>query len=244
MEKRPGKKCIIVFLKSPEEGKVKSRLAETVGEATACRLYKNFTLDLLETLEKVSGEERCALQLYFHPPGSERLIVDWLGNGYRYVPQQGKDLGERMGNAFQGCFSEGFDSALLIGSDIPDLPDRIVKEGFASLQRSDAVIGPSLDGGYYLIGFKSDTFIGEVFEGISWGTAGVLKRTMKVFRQRKAGVSILPSWRDIDTYEDLKELLGRDENSRFEHSRTMRYLRSRMPGKTITAEKGGGHGEL
>lgn len=231
MGKRPGKNCLIVFLKSPEEGKVKSRLAKALGEETACRLYENFTLDLLETLGRVREEERCALTLYFYPPESGRRMVDWLGDGYRYMPQQGKDLGERMGNAFQECFSEGFDSALLTGSDLPDLPDTIVKEGLAFLRRSDAVIGPALDGGYYLIGFKSDTFVPEVFEGIPWGTAGVFDRTMDIFRQNKVRVSILPPWRDIDTYEDLKELLRGDEDSRFEHSRTMRYLRSRIAAK-------------
>ena len=89
-----------------------------------------------------------------------------LGDEFSYIPQTGDDLGERMKLAFLRCFSEGARSVVLIGSDIPDLPARIVDEAFRALDENDAVIGPAADGGYYLIGFKRDTFNGNVFPGI------------------------------------------------------------------------------
>ncbi len=86
-----------------------------------------------------------------------------------YIPQTGEDLGERMKLAFLRCFSEGARSVVLIGSDIPDLPARIVDEAFRALDKCGAVIGPSVDGGYYLIGFREDTFCGDVFAGTFLG---------------------------------------------------------------------------
>jgi hypothetical protein len=213
MRQFTGKQCILFFLKAPEEGKVKSRLAEVIGGESACRLYKYFIMTMLETLNKVSEEESLALKLCFHPPEAKGLIMGWLGSGYDYMPQQGEDLGQRMKNAFQECFAEGYDSALLLGSDIPDLPVMIIKEGFCSLINSDAVIGPAYDGGYYLIGFRSDTFLPEVFEGISWSTDNVFQKTMEICAERDLIVATLPRWRDIDTYEDLQELVRQDINN-------------------------------
>lgn len=225
--------CLLVFIKSPEKGTVKSRLVEAIGEKQARELYQNFVLDLLETLEKTAAERRYDLKLYFHPPESGKTIAGWLGNKYDFRPQRGKDLGERMHNAFLEVFSEGFDLALLIGSDIPDLPEKTIADGFASLQNSGAVIGPSLDGGYYLIGFRSPAFLPEIFADMPWGTGGVLERTIKILKHSHDGFSTLPAQRDMDTCADLKDLLERHRNSSFTNSRTMRYLLSQRWTKTL-----------
>jgi rSAM/selenodomain-associated transferase 1 len=225
--------CLLVFIKSPEKGTVKSRLAGAIGEKQARKLYRSFVLDILETLEKTAAEGRYTLKLYFHPPESGKAIAGWLGNKYDFRPQRGKDLGERMQNAFLEVFSEGFDPALLIGSDIPDLPEKMIADGFASLQNNGAVIGPSLDGGYYLIGFRSPSFLPEAFADIPWDTGGVFERTIEILKRSHDGFSILPAQRDMDTCADLKDLLERHQSSYFTNSRTMRYLLSQRWTKTL-----------
>ena len=105
-----------------------------------------------------------------------------------------------MADAFAG----GFDRAIVVGSDVPDLPEAFMQESFAALEAYDSVIGPALDGGYYLIGFKRETFLPEVFQGIEWGTDRVLTRTLDIFGEHQRTAYLLPPLRDIDTPEDLR----------------------------------------
>ena len=198
---------------------VKSRLSRDIGAETALSLYKNFCLDLLETLRR----GRHAFKVFFYPPESGKRIAEWLGQDCSYAPQRGGDLGERMKNAFHLAFAEGFSRVLLIGSDIPDLPNSILREAFG-FNGSDAVIGPAFDGGYYLIGFKEDSFLPEVFDGIPWGTDEVFKRTMERFRKGGCKVRILPTWRDVDRFEDLRALAERNRDTEFADSRTMAFI--------------------
>ena len=215
--------CLIVFVKSPETEGVKSRLAAAVGEKKTRRLYRCFVEDLLDSLDKGNY----CLKLFFYPPDGQPVLSRWLGDDRFYEPQAGDDLGERMKDAFEKCFAEGFDKAILIGSDCPDLPREIIDKGFAALTSRDAVIGPSLDGGYYLIGFHAATFLPELFTGIPWSTGAVLKSTRAILDKKGLSVSLLPPWRDIDTHEDLKALVERHRNTPFAKSRTVRFALSR-----------------
>ena len=217
-----NRRCLIVFVKSPETGSIKSRLAAAIGEQKARQLYKRFVQDLLDSLDKGNY----CLKIFFYPPDQRQVLVQWLGNSRSYEPQIGDDLGERMKNAFEKCFSDGFEAAILIGSDSPDLPAEIVDEGFVSLKGSDVVIGPSLDGGYYLLGFKADTFLPAAFTGISWGTDGVIKNTREILENNGLSMTVLPAWRDIDTYKDLRTLIERHGNTPFAKSRTIQYAMS------------------
>ena len=216
-------RCLIVFVKSPEAEGVKSRLAAAVGEQKTRRVYRCFVEDLLDSLDKGNY----CLKIFFYPPDEQPVLSRWLGDDRFYEPQAGEDLGQRMKNAFEKCFAEGFDKAILIGSDSPDLPREIIDEGFAALTSCDAVIGPSCDGGYYLIGFKSETFPPDLFSDILWSTGGVLKSTRAILDKKGLRVFVLPPWRDIDTYEDLKALLECHRNTPFAKSRTVRYALSR-----------------
>lgn len=215
--------CVVVFAKSPGKGNVKSRLAASIGEDFVCALYKCFVGDLLRMLRK-SGYPYV---ISFYPPNAGGDMEKWLGKDHKLMPQQGQNLGERMGNAFIKVFSEGFDFVVLIGSDSPDLPKLLIEKSFASLMDYGAVIGPSLDGGYYLIGFNRDTFAPSVFEGIEWSSASVFNRTMDIFKKTDCKVHILPKWRDIDTLNDLKALYYKNLDSDFAASSTMKYLQSR-----------------
>jgi uncharacterized protein len=214
-----NRQCLLLFLKYPERGKVKSRLAKDLNKDITLLLYKNFILDLLDTLKK--GKFR--VKICFHPPDSKEKVTDWLGNNYVYMPQIGEGLGERMKNAFTTVYSEGFSKAVLIGSDIPDLNDTVLDEA-SECDDHDAVIGPASDGGYYLIGFQNNTFLPEIFDGIQWGSGTVFKKTIGILKKNNRKVHILPEWQDIDRLDDLRALFDRNRDTEFAHSRTMVFL--------------------
>lgn len=215
-----NKECVIMFVKSAERGMVKSRLAASVGEDVALDLYKCFVRDLMEML--VQG--RYPLKVFFYPPDSRRKIRQWLGDEQTLIPQKGSDLGERMKNALELVFSQGFHHALLIGSDAPDLSDLLIEEALGALEDYDAVVGPSIDGGYYLIGFTREAFIEEVFRGIAWSTSEVFEETVKILMRANLMVHILPPWRDIDTVDDLKAIFRDRRNTPFVESATIKYI--------------------
>ena len=128
----------------------------------------------------------------------------WLGEDYLYMPQQGENLGERMKNAFTEALAMNFKRVVLIGSDIPSLPLEFIEEAFISLEKKDVVIGPSADGGYYLVGFRDKKFSPRAFKGIPWSTERVFEETMKIFEHEGLTVHTLKMLRDIDTVQDLR----------------------------------------
>jgi rSAM/selenodomain-associated transferase 1 len=193
-------RCLLFFIKNPEKGKVKTRLASAIGDKMAVKLYKRFLLEMLFTL----NEGTFIFYLCYSPESPLSSLKDWLGDRYLFMPQTGEDLGERMKNGFLEAISMNFKRVVLIGSDIPDLPLEFIEEAFHSLQEKDAVIGPALDGGYYLIGFRKETFSPRVFEGIRWSTESVFERTLNVLEQEGRTVHTLRALRDIDTVEDLR----------------------------------------
>jgi rSAM/selenodomain-associated transferase 1 len=212
--------CILFFIKSPERGQVKRRLAASLGETVATELYSTFVIDALATLDTC----RARVVVCFYPPEKERSIVAWLGRHHSYLPQRGEDLGQRMRNAFIDAFDRGFQQVIIVGSDIPDLPRAVIEDSFESLQTRDAVFGPSFDGGYYLIGFKRHTFQPQAFEGIVWGTETVFQATIDRLRTKGLSLRTLPTWNDIDTLADLKDLFQRHRQTAFSSSQTISYL--------------------
>jgi hypothetical protein len=194
--------AVLLFIKSPEKGKVKSRLAKAIGEDAALDIYKCLVCYTLENLK--AG--KYLFRLCFYPPDSGAIIKNWLGNTYNYAPQHGRDLGERMKSAFVQAFSDGSEKVLLIGSDIPDLSVSLVDEAFKALDTSDAVIGPAHDGGYYLIGFNRVSFLPDIFQWIAWSTDSVFYQTMKVFEKSGLNVHFLKVLMDVDTFDDLLSL--------------------------------------
>jgi rSAM/selenodomain-associated transferase 1 len=214
------RRCILLFLKAPERGKVKTRLSEVLGNGIALGLYQNFVADIIATLQ--TG--RYNFRICFHPPDAENKVTDWIGHEYVLVPQWGNHIGERMANAFRKTFVDGFDHVLLIGTDLPDLPATVIDDAFESLEKNAAVIGPAFDGGYYLIGFQSKTFLPAVFEKIPWGTRQVFEKTIKIFEKNQYRVHRLPKWRDIDLYEDLKCFAAENVRSKSAARNTVEYL--------------------
>jgi uncharacterized protein len=214
-------RCLIMFTKYPEAGKVKSRLTLGGDKALVAALYRCFIEDLLEELS--AGDYRFLIA--YDPPERENDFVKLFGDGFLYTPQIGADLGTRMHDALTRCFSQGFRSVVVIGSDSPNLPRWIIEEAFTSLVSHGAVIGPTWDGGYYLIGFSKDFLSLQVFEDMAWGTESVFKETMHRFRKDGISVHVLPKWRDIDRPEDIHSLMTECAGSDFAASRTMRFLK-------------------
>jgi rSAM/selenodomain-associated transferase 1 len=211
---------MLLFLKAPVSGRVKTRLAAALGDDAALDLYRNFVLDILDTFEN----EGSPYSIFFYPPDAKALIFGWLGQHRQYLPQEGTDLGERMKNAFTRVFQEGQDRAIIIGSDMPDLPARLLNEALESLVTHDCVIGPAADGGYYLIGFAKAGFRPTVFDNIAWSTERVFAETMLRLEHDGARVHVLPLRRDVDTIDDLRDFFERNRDHPDRAPRTMASL--------------------
>lgn len=215
------KECILVYVKFPEKGKVKTRLARDIGNEQAIELYKCFILDIVETLSTLP-QRAC---ICYAPEESGRVFRDWLGDNFLYAPQQGENLGARMTHSFQQIFQQGFKKALLIGSDSPDLPEDIFIRAFKELETYDMVIGPASDGGYYISGFRENSFSPQVLEGISWSTEVVFDQTCKNIEEEGLIYSKLPVWHDIDTLPGLQAFYERNSDNPQRAKRTMAYWR-------------------
>ena len=212
--------CLIIFVKWPEKGMVKTRLSVVLGDDEAMELYKSFVEDIIATVLQSGFRPLIA----YYPEDAGEKIATWLGDDNDYTPQIGINLGAKMSNAFRQVFEREVSRAVLIGSDFPDLPAEIISEAFSALKIKHAVIGPAKDGGYYLIGFRLDTFSSAVFDGIPWSTEEVFERTMSIFTREGLDVHQLPIWRDIDRPEDLVDLVEQNMDKPFMQSKTMVYL--------------------
>ena len=160
----------------------------------------------------------------FYPPDLKDKFVEWLGIRCLYLPQRGSDLGQRMKNSFTSAFNSHFNPVILIGSDIPDLPGAFIKKALLALKTHEVVIGPSFDGGYYLIGFGNNAFLPGAFDEINWGTQTVFHDTLTVLQSAVYNIHLLPKWGDVDTYAHLKHLIERNQNTAFRYSKTISYL--------------------
>jgi rSAM/selenodomain-associated transferase 1 len=215
-----SKSLILFFVKFPDPGRVKTRISRVLGNEKGAAIYRAFVMDMMDTL--VLSDH--PLAVCFAPHTRLEAFRSWLGHGWLYLPQQGDHLGDRMKRAFQDAFHAGYTKAILIGSDFPDLPPEIILEAFSTLENHPAVIGPALDGGYYLIGFERETFKPSIFEGIEWGGDGVLKQTLSSFKEARERIHLLPAWNDIDTLDDLLDLYRRGKGTDFARSKTMACL--------------------
>jgi len=216
----PDPRIIMVFARTPVLGTVKTRLAATLGDRAALRLYRCFILDLLQTLDGLA----LPMIICHTPPNAGPVFRQWLPGRYDLMPQEGLHLGQRMAAAFRHVFANGYREAVLIGSDLPDLPADHVGGAFHQLRTADAVVGPAADGGYYLIGFRWDTFCPVLFESPSWGTHRVLKETLTIAKAEGLRVTLLAEWTDIDNTADLAAFLQRHQGNRAVAPRTLACL--------------------
>jgi rSAM/selenodomain-associated transferase 1 len=191
-------RALIVFLKHPTPGRVKTRLAAALGEADAAGVYRA----LAEELMRRTRSERYR-RLAFHAPGDSRSELEaWLP-GEEWHPQQGRDLGERMSRAFDTAFASGAERVAIVGSDLPWLGEAQIASALAGLEADDCVVGPSSDGGYYLLGLRRPA--PALFRDVAWSTGSVLEATLARARELGLSVASLETRSDVDTLEDLRE---------------------------------------
>ncbi|SHG64172.1 TIGR04282 family arsenosugar biosynthesis glycosyltransferase [Winogradskyella jejuensis] len=186
--------ALIIFTRNPELGKCKTRLAKAIGDEEALKIYKHLLQHTANVAKKVDAE-----RFVFYSENIQQNDI-WDNGFFTKQLQEGNDLGERMENAFETLFSKKFKKIIIVGSDLLDLDTNIIKTAFEKLDKNDAVIGPSEDGGYYLLGMKSPNQ--NVFKNKKWGTETVLEQTKKDFIGKS--LYVLETLNDIDFLEDLK----------------------------------------
>ena len=196
------------MLKAPVAGKVKTRLAPPLSKKDAARLYECFIQDTFSRISVLRGIDIIAAlgaDVKSIPKVPAARVKKIVPPGIAIIVQKGKDLGQRLSNIFSELFSLGYKKVAIIGSDSPDLPSEYIKKSFSLLKsKTELVIGPAQDGGYYLVALSRDCR--ELFKNIPWSTDVVFQKTVE--RAKKAGVksAILPTWYDVDEIENLKAL--------------------------------------
>ena len=186
--------ALLIFVKSLIYGQVKTRLAVTVGNDRAIKIYQQLLVHSYAAFKNV-----CADKIVFYSDFIEDDI--WKNDEFEKKIQQGNDLGERMKNAFNTAFEKRYEKVIIVGTDCPGIDDDILEIAFAKLDDHDMVIGPSTDGGYYLLGMKkAEPFL---FENIEWSTGSVLKETIGRCTKNYWSYFLLPELTDIDEEKDL-----------------------------------------
>jgi rSAM/selenodomain-associated transferase 1 len=190
--------ALIIFIKNPVKGKVKTRLAATIGDDIALEIYQKLVRHTLNSTERVAADK----YIFFSDTIDESI-------GYANKPvhkevQSGKNLGEKMNNAFGELFKNLYKQVVIIGTDCPGITDNILAHAFSKLNDSEVVIGPAIDGGYYLLGMKK--MHNDLFENIAWSTSTVLQSTIERCNINKLSVTLLKPLSDVDEEKDLVHL--------------------------------------
>ncbi|MBD2293551.1 TIGR04282 family arsenosugar biosynthesis glycosyltransferase [Anabaena sphaerica FACHB-251] len=195
-----SKQHLIIFTRYPEPGTTKTRLTPALGDVGAANLQKQMTehtilqVKELQTISAITVEVRFA-------GGNWELMQNWLGLGFVYQTQGEGDLGQRMMRSLADALGSHAERVIIIGTDCPGINCHILTSAFEKLQLCDLVLGPALDGGYYLIGLRR--VIPELFSQIPWGTAQVFPKTVEIAQQLNLSSIYLPTLADVDRPEDL-----------------------------------------
>ncbi|MBI5640894.1 MAG: TIGR04282 family arsenosugar biosynthesis glycosyltransferase [Nitrospirae bacterium] len=195
------KNCYGILMKFPEPGKVKTRLAEEIGDKEAAETFRLIAERLMEATQPLQSEY--ARVLFYAPADRKEEFRRWFP-GEELLAQKGDDIGEIMANALKDLFDRGASKAVITGSDIPDLDRGVLRQAFCELNNDEIVIGPATDGGYYLIGMRS--LHEPVFRGLPWGTENVFHDTLSVIRRLKLTYKTVGTLSDVDTREDLLKM--------------------------------------
>lgn len=192
-----------MFVKNPEPGRVKTRLAKAIGDSAAAQLYRGFVADLIPRFRS-TGTRRV---LAYSPAEAacREFFTQQSAGSYELWPQPITGLGTRMRQFFEAF---GPEPVVLIGSDSPTLPAGFPDVAFAMLKHADVVLGPATDGGLYLIGLNQQRRAWPIFDDIDWSTSRVLDQVMRRLVELEARVEVLPPWYDIDEPNDLSFLRG------------------------------------
>jgi rSAM/selenodomain-associated transferase 1 len=225
----PSRGVIAVMAKAPRPGRVKTRLTPPLSRAGSARLARCFLLDTIAGVAQVERARRVVL----YTPRTSRQLFRRMAGGFILVPQRSGDLGRRLASAFRDLLHLGLGPVVVIGTDVPSLPTSILEEALSRLDdpRVDAVLGPSEDGGYYLVGLRK--LSPDLFRRIAWSTPKVFEQTIARSRAQRLRIRLLPRWWDVDTPEDLDRLrrwLAAHPRADLAHTR--RFFEQRARGRT------------
>ena len=191
---------LIVYTRYPQPGKTKTRLIRSLGAAGAADLQKQMTEHTLDTARRFCEASPVACEIR-HEGGDEKRMRQWVGESVGLSEQGAGDLGARMLRSFRHAFHSGAHRAVTIGTDCPELSQTTLATAFSALCDNDLVIGPSMDGGYYLIGLRRP--VSALFETIDWGTDQVLEQTVRIADRSNLRTAFLEKLTDVDRPEDL-----------------------------------------
>lgn len=194
------RRCAAIIAKQPLPGKVKTRLAATIGSDAAARLCESFLRDTVQTLSQLSTSRRC---LFFSPITAESWFSE-LDPEAILMSQPELPFGERLREGFSSLFAEGYDRVVFIGCDAPHISAQSVELAFEALNHDDLVLGPTDDGGYHLVGLRAPH--PRVFDQVAWSSATVLSDTLRAAEREGLSTHLLPCSFDIDEAADLERL--------------------------------------
>jgi uncharacterized protein len=219
----PHTAALVIFAKAPIPGQVKTRLCPPLTPDEAATLHGSFVLDMLERTKLAVAKLRLPFHRYLAcAPSSELVFFKIMEErqGVRLLDQKGDDLGRRMHRTFVDLFAKGYTQVIIVGTDVPTLPLPVYQEALTLLRNSDVVLGPALDGGYYLIGLKQPAE--TLFAGVAWSTDQVLAVTQQNAITLGLSVGLTTAWRDVDTMADLQSLITdcQEDNKRPKQDRT------------------------
>jgi hypothetical protein len=191
---------LILFTRYPVPGKTKTRLIPALGGAGAARLQEIMTGFAVLNSRCYSARTAATVEIRFDD-ASKKTMSRWLGNGLKYIHQNDGDIGQRMNHAFEQAFQSGCERVVVMGCDCPQNDGSNVSAAFDALNEKDMVIGPAVDGGYYLIGLRKP--VPELFTGMDWGSASVFEQTVTVANRQKLNTAQLSKLSDVDCPDDL-----------------------------------------
>ena len=209
------KKALIIFVKAPLPGTVKTRLQKDLGRDETVRVYKSFITEITSQYAGMRGFDRllgCA-------PAKDHEFLKEIAekNKMKTFDQRGSDLGKKIVNAFKDYFKKGYTRVILIGSDSPTIPKEFIRKAFRALEKNDFVVGPCCDGGMYLVGARKK-IESRLFQNIPWDTSDVLNMVLEKLYRYRIQFSMLPFWYDVDNIDDFKFL-----------KLHLRYLKKELP---------------
>ena len=193
-------KALIIFVRKPELGKVKTRLAATLGNEKALAVY----VELINHTRAIAGPANADKFIFYADSIAENDI--WDEPGFTKKLQANDDLGGKMKDAFALLFKQGYEHVVIIGSDCFELSTVIIDEAFNMLKQKEVVIGPADDGGYYLLGMK--TLLPFIFENKHWSTEHVFQQTISDLQKENISFAELITLTDVDTEEDWMKTKG------------------------------------
>lgn len=213
--------CLLLLVKYPQKGYVKTRLTQQLDPHFVSELYKHMVEDIILTIVKA----QLPLCIYYTPEYQLSHFQAWLGTQHFFLPQKGTHLGTRLQHGMLSLFQSDSTSVIALASDVPDLSPNILLTAAKALDHSDIVLGPCHDGGYYLIGFTKNSYHPKYFTNIPWSTPEVFAKTLKIAQQSGVKTNILPQKQDIDTLHDLQTFIHTHVESNSLHlSKTGSYI--------------------